>query len=141
MYDDTPIAAGPVVGVTLFDTPATAVRPTTSTVFLDALTGEERWRTASGALSSFSFDRETNTLYEYGEERQLVARDPVTGTPRWQAATRFGRLLAAGTSVFAADENVRAFDATTGTVRWRKPTGSHACPVGVSNDIVTVLST
>jgi outer membrane protein assembly factor BamB len=140
LVNNPTIAAGPVVGITLFDTPATAVPPTTSTVFLDALTGEERWRTASGALSSFSFDPATNTLYEYGEERVLIARDPLTGTPRWHADTHFGHLLANNSRVFAADETVRAFDATTGALRWRKPTGSHACPVGVSSDVVAVLS-
>jgi outer membrane protein assembly factor BamB len=142
VVDYTPIAAGPVVGVTVFDTPTTTTfPPTTSTVFLDALTGQERWRTASGALSSFSFDAATGTLYEYGEERNLVARDPGTGTPRWRVPTGFGRLLATDTRVFAADEDVYAFDAASGRSSWTALTGSDACPAGVDNDVVTVLST
>ena len=101
-----------------------------------------RWRTTSGALSSFSFDPGTNTLYEYGEERLLVEREPLSGTPRWQVSTRFGQLLATADNVFAADESVRAFDASTGALMWSAPVaGADACPVGVTDEVVTVVST
>ena len=141
-----PIVGGPVVGVTLLDpqTPpsSTAALPTTSTVFLDALTGEERWRTVSGGLSSFSFDPQANTVYEYGEAQMLIARDPATGASRWQINTDYGRLLATDGTVFSAEDHVLAFDESTGAHRWSSQSvGTDAAPVGLTDRTVVVVST
>jgi outer membrane protein assembly factor BamB len=141
-----PIVGGPVVGVTLLDpqTPptSTAALPTTSTVFLDALTGQERWRTMSGALSSFSFSPQSTRLYEYGEARMLIARDPFTGELLGQFNSAYGRLLATGGSVFSADDDVRAFDGSTGAFIWSsRSVGTDAAAVGLTDGAVIVVST
>ncbi len=142
VYLDPPIAAGPVVGLQILDPPAGGA-PTTSTVFVDAATGQERWRTASGALSSFSFDPEVagGTLFENGEGGRLRARDPLTGAVRFEIEMMSGPMLAVGAGVFVADDNVVvAVESSTGAPRWSRDLGRDrdGTPLGVVGGVVVV---
>lgn len=138
-YLEQPVPSGPTIGLQLLE-PDGEDFPTTSTVFVDRATGLERWRTASGALSSFAFDGAT--LYEYGEGELLRARDPLTGALRLEVAGSRGRLLATPESLFVADDAVSAVDPATGTIRWSDTVfyGSNATALGVTNNLVIVGS-
>jgi outer membrane protein assembly factor BamB len=142
-YLDPPISAGPVVGLQILD-PPTGGAPTTSTVFVDAITGQERWRTASGALSSFSFDSGLaagGMLFENGEGGRLLARDPLTGAVRLEIEMMSGRMLAVGAEVFVADDNlIVAVESSTGAPRWTRDVGEDrdGTPLGVVGGVVVV---
>lgn len=134
-----PISSGPTVGLQMLG-PAADGFPTTSTVFVDRATGVERWRTASGALSSFAFDG--TTLYEYGEGERLRAWDPLSGALHYEVPNGGGRLFAAPGTLFVAGDEVSAADPPTGITRWTHRLGANAnaTGLGVTNNLLVVAS-
>jgi outer membrane protein assembly factor BamB len=141
------IDAGTVVGVPILDPRrGHSGLPTTSTVFVDTQTGMERWRTPSGILSSFSFDADIGLLFEYGEQRELLARDPTTGGVAWQARAPDSRVLSAGPLLFVVPDDDRkahtmALDAATGAPLWaHDPVRAPGIPVDASNQVLLLTA-
>jgi outer membrane protein assembly factor BamB len=117
------------------------------TLFVDVATGTPRWETSSTNVggdnrASFAFDPEIagGTLFERGAGGMLVARDPLTGSVRWQHRAPFGYVLTAGDTVFLADTILQSYDATTGEQRWSTRVGRHrdGAPVALVDDVVVV---
>jgi outer membrane protein assembly factor BamB len=138
------VVAGPTVGIQRLDSTSTRDAPRTSTVFLDALTGAERWSTPSGALSHFAAATVGGrpVVFEFGEPRALLARDARDGTVLWERPVRDVSAIAASADTVAVaipEGRAVVFDAHTGSKLWTRGALHH--PDVLRADARTVLVT
>jgi len=135
------VVAGTTVGFSTVDPDSPGAKePRTITVFVGTTDGIERWRTKSGAASSFAYDPHTDTLIEIGEPPVPTGRDPATGSVRGTAANPGGVAAAAsGLALVGTGTTLAALDARTGVVVWTfedRAQGS-LVPLGGASGVIT----
>jgi outer membrane protein assembly factor BamB len=136
------VTAGSSVGFSAADPEARRGDTRTITVFVDVQDGVERWRTKSGAASSFAYDSTTDTLVELGEPPVPIARNPATGAVLSTGSTPGESLVAADGMAYVGDGNVTALNEHAAASIWTNRPGSHgvATVVGVAKGLVLVGS-
>ena len=116
---------------------------------IDAVTGKEKWRFATGEFVRSSPAVSNGVVYVGSTDNNLYAIDAVTGTERWRFTT--GSLVSDVSSspvvangvvyVGSVSKNLFAIDAVTGKEKWRFATGDivYSSPA-VANGVVYVGS-
>ncbi len=136
------VTAGSSVGFSAADPEARRGETRTITVFVDVQDGVERWRTKSGAASSFAYDSTTDTLVELGEPPVPIARNPATGAALSTGSTPGESLVAADGMAYVGDGDVTALNEQTAASGWSIRLGSHGVGtvIGAAGGVLLVGS-
>jgi outer membrane protein assembly factor BamB len=138
------VPAGEVVGIPDIDPQGGS----TETIFVDATTGAEQWRTTAPNFGPFghgvfAYDQASRVLYESPgvlNENGTIARDASTGTTlRTITNAEAEAILVAGGSVVIEEDEVQAFDGSTGEPLWSAYEGwDEARPSAYADGLVVV---
>lgn len=115
----------------------------TDVVALDAVNGDELWRSAGGSWGALKVAGGALFVSRYADGgNTVVALDPTTGAERWRRPTTCkGDMGVSGDRLYCAGERLTALDVPTGAVVYEVASGdSHFMSTpAISGDLIVVV--